>query len=245
MGVHAPAIQEEGNIVTLLCARDLMTADVVTVPPETPVAAIARMFADRGISAVSVIDPAGVLLGIVTESDLIRRLADEDEQPSGWLVRLFNSPASKAERYARSHGAHAGEIMSERVITAAPEDSAAHIAHLMEEHKVRRVPVIKDGRLIGLVSRSDLVRALIAQQEVPEGELSDEYIHRAILAAMRREPWADTVHTAVHVENGVVELYGFTRSDTVSRALCVLAENVPGVKRVVDHTHHRVAWEPS
>ncbi len=236
--------------VTTLRARDLMTTEVAKVPPETPVAAIARLFADRGVSAVAVTDPAGTLLGIVTESDLIRRLADEDERPSGWLARLFDSPGAKAERYARSHGVNAGEVMTGRVVTAGPEESAAHIARLMEEHKVRRVLVTEGGRVLGLVSRSDLVRALVARQQAPEGDpsgerVSDERIHRAVLEAMRREPWADTVLTAVDVQDGVVEFYGFSHSEAVGRALRVLAENVPGVKRVVDHTSRRLAREPS
>src|SRR4051794_1519631 len=116
-----------------LCARDVMTAGMTAVPPETPVAAIARMFADRGISAVSVTDAAGTLLGIVTESDLIRRVADEDERPSGWLSRLFDNPVGRADRYARSHGVKASEVMTERVVTANPGDSAGHVARLMED----------------------------------------------------------------------------------------------------------------
>src|SRR3954452_1363118 len=155
--------------MTALLARDLATTEVATMPPETPVAAITRMFADRSVSAVAVTDAAGTLLGIVTESDLIRRLADEDERPSGWLARLFDSPNAKAERYARSHGVNAGEVMTGRVVMAGPEDSAAHLARLMEEHKVRRVLVTEGGRVLGLVSRSDLVRALVAQQQAPEG----------------------------------------------------------------------------
>jgi CBS domain-containing protein len=231
--------------MTALRARDLLTTEVAKVPPETPVAAIARMFAERGISAVAVTDAAETLLGIVTESDLIRRLADEDERRSGWLARLFDSSGAKAERYARSHGVNAGEVMTRRVVTADPEDSAAHLARLMEEHKVRRVLVTAGGRVLGLVSRSDLVRALVAQQQAPESDLSDDRIHRAVLDAMRGEPWADTIRTAVHVQNGVVEFYGFSRSEAVSRALCVLAENVPGVKGVVDHTSQRIGREPS
>jgi CBS domain-containing protein len=231
--------------MTALLARDLMTTEVVKVPPETPVAAIARIFADRGVSAVAVTDAKEALLGIVTESDLIRRLADEDKQPSGWLARLFDNPGAKAERYARSHGIIAGEVMTERVITAGPDESAAHIARLMEQHKVRRVLVTESGRLLGLVSRSDLVRALVTQQQALKGEVSDDRIHSAVLAAMASEPWADTTYTAVHVQDGIVEFYGFTRSETVSRALYVLAENVPGVKGVVDHTRQRIGSEPS
>ena len=231
--------------MTALRARDLMTPGVTEVQLETPVGAIARMFADEGVSVAAVTDAAGALLGIVTESDLIRRLAEEDERPSGWLARLFDSSAAKAERYARSHGVNAGEVMTRRVVTASPEESAAHVARLMEEHKVRRVLVTDGGRLVGLVSRSDLVRALIAQQQASDADPSDERIHRAVLDAMRSASWADTVRTAVHVQNGVVEFYGFSPSEAVSRALYVLAENVPGVKGVVDHTSHRLAREPS
>jgi CBS domain-containing protein len=237
--------KNKDDAVTPIYARDVMTAGMATVPPETPVAAIARMFADRGISAVAVTDAAGTLLGIVTESDLVRRLADEDDQPSGWLSRLFSHPAGRADRYARSHGVMASEVMADTVITASPGDSAAHVARVMEEHRIRRVPVTEDGKLLGVVTRSDLVRALVAQAEPQADNLSDEQIHRAVMAAMHREPWADTVHTAVHVQDGVVELYGFSRSEAVSRALYVLAENVPGVKRVVDHTRHRIRWEPA
>ncbi len=231
--------------MTSLCARDVMTVEMATVPPETPVTAIARMFADRGISAAAVTNATGTLLGIVTESDLIRRLADEDDQPSGWLSRLFDRPAARADRYARSHGIKASEVMTERVITASPQDSAAHVARVMEEHRIRRVPVVEDGRLLGVVTRSDLVRALASQQQPQTDNLSDEQIHRAVTAAMQREPWADTFHTALHVKDGVVEIYGFTRSEVVSRALYVLAENVPGVKQVVDHTRHRIRLEPA
>ena len=232
--------------MTTLRARDLMTTEVAKVPPETPVAAIARLFADRGVSAVAVTDPAGTLLGIVTESDLVRRLADEDEQRSpGWLARLLDGPSARAERYARSHGVNAGEVMSGRVVAVGPEESAAHVARLMEQHRIRRVPVTEGGRLLGLVSRSDLVRALVAQQQAPGSAPSDERIHRAVLEAMRREPWADTVLTAVDVQDGVVEFYGFSHSEAVGRALRVLAENVPGVKGVVDHTSRRLAREPS
>jgi CBS domain-containing protein len=233
--------------MTTLSARDLMTAEVARVPPDTPVTAIARLFADRGISAVSVTDAGGILLGIVTESDLIRRLADEDElQSEGWFERLLgDSPNRKAERYARSHGAKASEVMTAHVVTVGPEANAAHIAHLMDKHRIRRVLVAEDGQLLGIVSRSDLVRALLVPQQTFEGEISDERIRRAVVAAMQRESWADTLHTAVDVRNGVVEFYGFSRSETVSRALCVLAENVPGVKSVLDHTRHRAVMDPS
>jgi len=195
------------------------------------------MFADRGISTVAVVGPEGGLLGIVTEADLIRRLTDEDERPrAGWLARLLGNPNIAAEQYVRSHGRTAGDLMTREVVTVGPEDSAAHIARLMDEHKIRRVLVMEGGKLIGLVSRPSLLRALIEPTKgLPTG-LSDEDIRRAVLAAMRREEWATTGNIAVGVRDGVVEFSGFRHSETVSRALRVLAEGVPGVKQVVDRT---------
>ncbi|WP_232475030.1 CBS domain-containing protein [Neoroseomonas rubea] len=221
--------------MTGLLARDLMTPDVVTVPPTTPVMAMARLLADRGISAVPVVDAAGKVLGIVTEADLIRRLAGEEDRPSSWFGALFADPASQAERYARTHGVTAHDLMTEKVVSVAPDTSAAHIAHMMEEQKIRRVVVVEGEKLKGIVSRADLLRALVAPPHV-EAELSDERIRRAVMAAMKKEPWTDTFYTMVEVKDGAVTFHGFRRSDTVQKALRVLAENVPGVKSVHDDT---------
>ncbi|MFC7739309.1 CBS domain-containing protein [Roseomonas sp. GCM10028921] len=223
--------------MTHFAARDLMQTEVVTVPPTMRAADLARMFADRGVSTVAVVDPLGALQGIVTESDIIRRLADEDGQPHrGWLTRFLEGPDARAIRYARSHAATAGELMSKQVVTVGPSESAAHIARLMEEHKIRRVLVTEGRALLGLVSRADLVRALVDTMTDPSGEHSDEEIRRALLAEMRREPWSSRLNTAVSVRDGVVEFSGFHHSDAASRALRVLAENVPGVREVVDNT---------
>lgn len=223
-------------MTTTLTARDLMTPDVVTVPPETPVIAMARLLAERGISAVPVLDAQGTVKGIVTEADLIRRLAGEEDRPRGWLASLFSDPAEEADRYARTHGATAADIMTEAVTTVGEEATAAHIAHIMEEEGIRRVLVVSpEGRLRGIVSRADLLRALVAAPK-PGGELSDDRIRRAVLAAMKKEPWTDTFYTLVEVKDGVVEFHGFSRTEAVKRGLRVLAEGVPGVKGVVDNT---------
>ena len=216
-------------------ARDLMTPDVVTVPPETPVMAMARLLSDRGISAVPVVDGAGKVLGIVTEADLVRRLAGEEDRPTSWFGALFADPASQAERFARTHGVTAKDLMTEKVVAVAPDTTAAHIAHMMEEQKIRRVVVLEGETLKGIVSRADLLRALVTPAH-EEAELSDERVRRAVMAAMKKEPWTDTFYTMVEVKDGVVTFHGFRRSDAVQKALRVLAENVPGVKSVVDDT---------
>ncbi len=227
--------------MSTLTARDLMTPDVVTVPPETPVIAVARLLAERGISAVPVLDKAGTVLGVVTEADLIRRLAGEEDQPMGWLRSLFADPGEQAERYARTHGSTAAEIMTVGAVAVTEADTATHIAHVLEEKAIRRVLVIDDGRLRGIVSRADLLRALVSPPKV-EGDLADDRIRQAVLAAMRKEPWADTFYTLVEVKAGVVEFHGFMRTEQVSRGLKVLAEQVPGVKGVVDNTQPMPAY---
>ncbi|MGG5811908.1 CBS domain-containing protein [Falsiroseomonas sp. CW058] len=221
--------------MTSLRARDLMTADVVTVPPETPFIAVARLLADRGISAVPVVDAEGKVRGIVTEADLIRRLAGEVDRPTSWLASLFGNQARDAERYARTHGVTAADIMTESVVSVDPDQLASSVAMLMEQRGIRRVLVTQEGRLKGIVSRADLLRALVAPSH-QEGDLSDDRIRKAVLAAMKKEPWADTFYTLVDVKDGVVEFHGFSRSAAVQRGLRVLAENVPGVKGVVDST---------
>jgi len=221
--------------MTSLRARDLMTTEVVTVPPGTPCIAMARLLSERGISAVPVVDPEGKVLGVVTEADLIRRLAGEDDKPHSWLGSIFSSQAADAERYARTHGVTAADIMTDEPIAVDPDTLASTVAHLMEEKGIRRVLVTQEGRLKGLVSRADLLRALAAPPVEP-GEQPDERIRKAVIAAMRNEPWADTFYTMVDVKDGVVEYHGFSRSAAVQRGLRVLAENVPGVKGVVDST---------
>jgi CBS domain-containing protein len=218
-----------------------MTPDVITVPPETPVLAIARLLADRGISAVPVVDAQGQAVGVVTDADLIRRLAGEVDKPAGWFAGLFSNQERDAERYARTHGVTARDVMTSDLVAVDPDTLASAVAHLMEDRGIRRVLVTQEGRLKGIVSRADLLRALVAPPP-EQGELSDDRIRRAVLAAMKKEPWADTFYTMVEVTDGVVEFHGFSRSAAVQRGLRVLAENVPGVKSVVDNTQPMPAY---
>ena len=219
-----------------LLARDLMTRKVVTVPPGMPVTSLARLLADRGISAVPVTDALGRLLGIVTEADLLRRLAAAEDPPQGWLGSVFRNANRLAEQYAKTHGRTAQDIMTTDVVTVGPDATADHCAHLMEERRVKRLPVLQDDQLIGVVSRADLLRAVLE----PPGrigtaaEARDQRIHAALRAEMRAQPWADDLYTYAEVRDGVVTLQGFVRSAAMRRGLRVLAERIDGVERVED-----------
>jgi CBS domain-containing protein len=214
-------------------AAALMTTNLVIVPPETPAVAVAELLAARGISAVPVVDAAGKPLGIVTEGDLIRRLADRPQGGFAWFLGLFSASAPLAAQYSKAHGRTARDVMTAALVTVPEDASAETIAGLMERHGIRRVLVVRDGALVGLVSRADLLRAIL-RPEPAAGGGDDRSLQRAVLAAMREQPWTDTFWVYPQAVAGVVTFYGFARSTPTRQALRVLAEAVPGVLRVED-----------
>jgi CBS domain-containing protein len=215
-------------------AKDLMSTTVITVTPDTRVAEVARLLADRGISAVPVLGPEGELLGIVTEADLVRRLAGEAAlRPRGWFRALLAGRAGDAAKdYARLHGQLAGDVMTTDLVAVEEETPAEEIAQLMEERRVKRVPVLRDGRLVGIVARADLLGLAFTAPLPSEEEASDSRLRRAVERALRDQPWANAHLVFPSVEGGVVTFHGWCRSPEVPRALRVLAEGVPGVKGV-------------
>ena len=217
-------------------AREVMTGEVVSVPETMPAEALARLLGHRNISSVPVTDTEGRLVGIVTEADLLRRIAAAEDRPIGWLRRLFGSPVRQADAYARTHGRTAGDVMTRDVVTVGPDATAEHCAHLMEEHRIKRLPVVEDGRLVRVVSRADL---LYAAMEEPArigsaAEDRDRAIRRALDREMREQPWVDMLFTYADVRDGVVVLRGFYRTEEVRRALRVMAGRIAGVVRVED-----------
>jgi CBS domain-containing protein len=216
-------------------AKDLMSRTLVVVPPETPVAAIAELLAARGISAAPVVDAAGTAVGIVTEGDLIHRLADQPPGPLEWLFRLFRGSRPQIASFSKAHGLTARDVMSGTLVSVGPEDSAEDIARLMEKHSIRRVLVLQDGKLLGIVSRADLLRAVLRGTAAPAAATTDAAaIQRALLAAMREEAWVDNSWIFPDVTDGVVTLFGYARSADMRKGLVLLARGIPGVTAVQD-----------
>lgn len=213
-------------------ARDLMTTNLVTLPPDAPLEAVAHALADRGISGAPVVAPDGTLLGMVTEGDLIKRLSAKDRVETGWFAGLFRSAAEQAARYARVHGQKARDVMTTELATVGEDASIEHVARIIEDKNVRRVPVVRDGKLVGVVSRADLIRAMIMPKDQLEADAPDSRIRRDVLRAMRDQPWVDTYFIFADVKNGVVTFHGFCRSEEVKQGLRVLAEGIEGVKGV-------------
>ncbi|UFN50518.1 CBS domain-containing protein [Roseomonas sp. OT10] len=223
--------------MTTMLARDLMTTEVTTVAPDTPVLAVASLLADRHISAVPVVGTDGVLQGLVSEADLIRRIANEAEERPGWFAALFANRSVQAERFAKAHGLTAADVMTRNLHTVAPTTPVEEVANLLEQKHIRRAPVVEGGKLVGLVSRADLLRALVAAPApAASADLSDEAIRRNLLDRLRREPWGDVWSLAVTVQDGIVSLDGWSRDPATARAVTVLAQETPGVKGVQDNS---------
>lgn len=216
-------------------ARDVMTAPVVTVRPQTSVEEVARLMLERRISAVPVVDDKGRVQGIVSEADLIRRVESGTERHRSWWLDLLADRDGKAFDYAKSHGRTAGDVMTRRVVTVSERTPLEKIATLLERHRIKRVPVVRGGRVVGIVSRANLLHGLVAQKTVGGAAVATDRRIRAQLIKELEQAGVDKSQLNVVVAKGVVELWGFVETDAQKRALAIAARNVKGVKRVVDN----------
>lgn len=219
-------------------AKDIMTSPVVTVAPETTVQEVAALLYERRIGAVPVMQE-GRLAGIVSESDLLRRHeigTDGYQRPGSSWLRLFGVDSSLHD-YVRSHARHARDVMTSDVATVTPDTPVAEVARLLEGRGIGRAPVVEDGRLVGIVSRANLVQALATRPVAPAapGAVDDESIRRALLEELERQPWWRIDRAAVMVADGVVHYWGMVDTDAGRPAARVAAENIPGVRGVEDH----------
>ncbi|MFO1057730.1 MAG: CBS domain-containing protein [Dongiaceae bacterium] len=215
-------------------ASDVMRTEVVTCAPDSTIAEAIRLMLDKGISGLPVVDAAGALVGIVTEGDFLRRaeLGTERRRPR-WL-ELLASPGRIAADYVQSHGRRVAEVMTPDVAAVAEDTPLPELVRLMEHHRVKRLPVLRDGRLVGLVARADLLRALAAAAAPPAAPGSDDAIRAAVLAALAGQPWAPADGTRVAVADGVVTISGVVFDDEQRAAIRVAIENVPGVRGIED-----------
>lgn len=215
-------------------AKDIMTTSVVSATPETNVAEVARLLLERHISAVPVIDSGGRLVGMVSEGDFLRRSEDGSRRHGSWWLRLFSGSGENAADYVKTHGRSAADVMTRDVVTVTEHTPAGDVAHLLETKRIKRVPVLRDGKVVGIISRADLLRGLAARRNAPAATASveDETIRGQILEEIKAGNWAPTYGVSVIVVEGVVQIWGFMDSQEQGEALRVAAENVPGVKGV-------------
>jgi len=195
-------------------AMDVMTSEVITVGQNTSVQTVAKLLAERGISAVPVVDRENRVIGMVSEGDLLHRAETGTERRRSWWL----------------------DIMTRDLISVTETTPVADIAVLLETNRIKRVPVVRDGKLVGIVSRANLVRALAMTIRQASGtEADDLSIRDKLLAELKAQRWAEVSPANVTVKDGIVHLWSSYLSEQEKRALVVAAENTPGVRRVEDH----------
>ena len=218
-------------------AMDVMTSEVITVDENATVPEAAKLLAEYGISAVPVVDKGNRVIGMVSEGDLLHRAETGTERRRSWWPEMVSSTNELAGEYIKSHSGKVKDIMTRGVLSVTEETAVADIAVLLETNRIKRVPVLRDGKLVGIVSRANLVRALaMTISEAADGaEADDRSIRDKLLAELRAQKWAEISPANVTVKDGVVHLWSSYLSEQEKRALVVAAENVPGVRRVEDH----------
>ena len=217
-------------------ARDVMTPNVVSVPADMTVPGVAKLMLERRISAVPVVDGERVV-GIISEGDLIRRPELGTDKPRSRWLRIFMSDEDRARDYVKTHGGRARDVMSTPVASVSPEASLTDIVNLMSGRRIKRVVVLENGKLAGIVTRSDLLRMLHAREALPtESVPSDDASIRAkILKAIDGQGWAASAIINVQVTEGTAYLWGVVDSEDQRKAIHVAVKGVPGVRAIEDH----------
>lgn len=215
---------------------DVMTRHVISVSPDASVEAAAKQMLERGISGLVVVDAKGELAGVVTEGDLLRRDELGTERHRPWWLRMLISPGRQALDFTRTHGRRVRDVMTEEVVTVSADAPLDEVVEAMEQHRIKRVPVTEDNRVVGVVSRADLLRALVvsSRNHTPPAT-DDRSLRAAVLDAVDHQSWTPLTTLNVTVRDGVVDLWGTITNEDERRAISVLAENTPGVKQVNDH----------
>ena len=217
-------------------AADVMTPKPVTVSPDASIMEAIRLMLERKFSGLPVVNPNGSLVGIVTEGDLLRRSETGTQRKRAGWIEFFMGQGRLASEYVHASGRKVREVMSPDVQTVTEDAPLDEIVQLMERHRIKRLPVVRDGKLVGIVSRANLLRALASVVgETKQTTNDDASIRTRIYAELQRQPWAPINLLDIVVRNGVVHLWGVLLDERQREAIYVVLENTPSVKSIEDH----------
>ena len=217
-------------------ASDVMVSSVITVGPDASVLHVAELLLRHRISAVPVVGANGDILGIVSEGDLINRPESETNRRKSWWLDALAAKETLAAEYIKSHSRKVADVMTRDVITASPDISVAEVAALLERNAIKRVPIVKDGKIVGIVSRANLLQGLASlKDKAPQAHPDDSAIRDKVMARLQNERWAKPALISVTVRDGTVDLWGIVDSATEKKAVHVLTEVTPGVRAVNDN----------
>jgi CBS domain-containing protein len=220
-------------------ASDVMTRRIVSVTPEATVLEAVRLMLQNHISGLPVIDATGNLIGVVTEGDFLRRAETGTQRKRSRWLDLFVGPRTLAEDYIHAHGRKVEEVMTPDPVTISEDTPLEEVVRAMERHRIKRLPVVRGKNVVGIVSRANLMHALASLgRAAPAASNSDTAIRNQILKELDKQVWAPVALIDVVVRDGVVELWGTITEEKQGDGLRVVAENIPGVKKVVN----RLTW---
>ena len=220
-------------------AADVMVSKVITVGPTTTIQEVASILLANRISAVPVVGEHGELIGIVSEGDLIRRIEVGTARRRSWWLGLLASNRALATEYVMSNARKVADIMTRRVVTATPNTPLGDIATLLEKNSIKRVPIMNDGKIVGIVSRANLVQALASMAKKTKKKTSvanprDSEIRKKVISRLNAQPWRPSMLN-ITVHDGTVELWGLVTSEDEKKAARIAVEIIPGVKVVNDN----------
>ena len=217
-------------------AKDVMTRRIVSIAPDATVLQAARLMLQHHISGLPVVDASGTLVGILSEGDFLRRRETATERRRSRWLEFLMGPGKIAAEYTHSHGEKVSEVMTDEARTVDEDTDLEAVVELMERHRIKRVPVMRAGKMTGILTRSNLMHAMVSmarsETAAPKG---DADIRERLLSEIQAQDWAPAATVNPVVRNGVVELWGAIMDERQRAALAVAAENIPGVKAVKDH----------
>jgi len=223
-------------------AHQIMTKDVITVTPHTSIEKAAKIMLQTHISGLPVVDDAGKLVGIVSESDFLRRseIGTGRKRPA-WL-EFFTGPGHAASEFVQEHGRKVEDIMTPDPLIVEEDTRLEELVHLMEKNGIKRLPVMSGDTLKGIVTRSNLLQAVASMaHEIPDPTADDDHIRDRIIRTIHKTDWRP-IGFDVNVRNGIVHLHGIITTDQARQATIVAAENTAGVKKVHDHLCFVDTW---
>jgi CBS domain-containing protein len=216
-------------------AHQVMTRPVITVTPETTVLEAANTMLQRHISGLPVVDATGKLVGIVSEGDFIRRSEIGTGRKRGRFLKFILGPGKAATDFVHEHGHKVGEIMTPEPFTITEDTTLERIVALMEKNNVKRLPVTRGDKIVGIVSRSNLLQAVASlAREIPDPTADDDHIRNRVIDAIEKNDWCP-FGLSVIVRDGIVHLSGVITEERSRKAAIVGAETVTGVTKVHDH----------
>ncbi|WP_363253880.1 CBS domain-containing protein [Mesorhizobium sp.] len=216
-------------------ASAIMTTPVITIDAATPIAGAVELMLSKKISCLPVVGADGTLAGMVSEGDFLRRAELGTQRARARWLQFLLGPGKIADEYVRANGRRVDEVMTTDVVSASPRASLAEIVELMTRHNIKNVPIVEAGEILGIITRSDLLRALA--RVLPKSGATtadDELIRRSVVAELQSQSWSGGDLIGVTVDNGAVELNGAIFDERQRKAAVVAAENVAGVKAVKD-----------